>query len=161
MFTAAGFFIALTFWLVESSIHYFVYGEPVFEIVPTDVNELWMRIVMFPLIMLLGVFADYYSHRLVVREKELEAVKIYKSTVNASHHILNNLLNQMQLIRLEAMKSGDFNQEVIADFDRCSNEAIDLIRKLSSVDEITDKNIWASVDPKTISAVTNETAVKS
>lgn len=161
MFTIAGFFIALSFWLVESSIHYFVYAEPIFEIIPSDPNELWMRLAMFPLIMCLGVFADYFSKKLVIKEKELEAIKIYKSMVYASHHILNNLLNQMQLIRLEAMKSGDFNQEVIADFDRCSNEAIELIKKLSSVHEITDKNIWASVDPKTIAAATNEAGVKS
>ena len=147
MFTITGLIVALVFWFFDSSIHYFIYHEPEFRLIPDDFNELWMRIVIVLLIMLFGVFADYFSRKLIVKEKQLEALHIYNSMIHATHHILNNLLNQMQIIRLEALKSEDFDRELIRDYDNAINEAIGLIKKLSNVQDITDENIWASVDP--------------
>ena len=98
----AGFFIALGFWFFDSSMHYLFYGEEKFEFIPDDFNELWMRIVIVVLIFLFGLYSDYASQKLIRREKELEALQVYNSMTNATHHILNNLLNQMQLFRFEA-----------------------------------------------------------
>lgn len=47
--------LALAFWLVDSCIHYFLYREPTFQIIPQDLNELWMRILICLLIVSLGV----------------------------------------------------------------------------------------------------------
>ena len=47
--------LALAFWLVDSCVHFFVYREPVFQLIPQDINELWMRIVICLLILSLGV----------------------------------------------------------------------------------------------------------
>lgn len=156
IFTITGISLAFIFWFFDSFIHYFLYGEPEFEIFPEEFNELWMRIVIVSLIMLFGVFSDHFSRRLVIKEKSLEALHIYNSMIHATHHILNNLLNQMQIIRLEALKSKDFNQNIIKDYDSAINEAVDLLNKLSSVKKITDKDIWASVDPKNIVVISTK-----
>lgn len=156
IFTITGITVAFVFWFFDSFVHYFIYGEPDFEIMPEDFNELWMRIVIVSLIMLFGVYSDHVSRRLVSKEKSLEATLIYKSMIHATQHILNNLLNQMQIVRLEALKSKDFNQNTIKDYDNAINEAVDLIKKLSSVQHITDKDIWASVDPKNIPALSGK-----
>ena len=141
-----GFLIALGFWIFDSSIHHFVYGEEKFEFIPEDFNELWMRIVIVLLIVCFGIYSDYVSNRQIKREKELEALQVYNSMVNATHHILNNLLNQMQLIRLEAAKCKDFKQERVKQFDSAIDEAVGLIEKLSSIKQVTDENIRASVN---------------
>ena len=47
--------LALVFWLLDSCIHYFLYREPVFQIIPQDLNELWMRVLVCLLIVSLGV----------------------------------------------------------------------------------------------------------
>lgn len=47
--------LALAFWLLDSCIHYFLYREPTFQIIPQDSNELWMRVLICLLIVSLGV----------------------------------------------------------------------------------------------------------
>jgi hypothetical protein len=46
--------LAIALWLSDSVIHFAIYREPTFEIIPHDINELWMRIVIFLLIVSLG-----------------------------------------------------------------------------------------------------------
>jgi len=53
--------IALSFWLLDSFIHYYWYGEPIFELIPSDGNDLWMRFSVFVLLVAFGIFADYKS----------------------------------------------------------------------------------------------------
>lgn len=149
-FALIGLGVAVLFWLFDSYVHYVVYGEAEFEFIPADLNELWMRIMISVLIVLFGLFADYFTKKLIIKERELKAAHVYNSMVYATHHILNNLLNQMQLVKYEAQKSKDFDQDIIKHYDKCINEAKDLIEKLSSVEEITGDNIWASVDPYNI-----------
>jgi len=156
-YTIATFIIAFMFWFLDASIHYFVYGEPQFEFIPDDFNELWMRSIIVILVILFGIYADYSTRKLLIKEKELEATRIYNSMVHASQHILNNLLNQMQLFKMEALKSNDFDKNIIDIYDNAIEQAADLIQKLSQVENITDKNIWASVDPAVLADSSNKT----
>ena len=150
MFTIIGFIVASVFWLFDSVVHYFLYGETSFEFIPDDFNELWMRTVIIILLVSFGIFVDYFMKKLVIKEKELEKARIYSSMLYATHHILNNLLNQIQLIRLEAHRSKDFDKSMIKYYDNAILEASDLLDKLSNVEEITGENIWASVDPDNV-----------
>lgn len=79
-------------------------------------------------------------------KKEKEA--IYLATIHGAQHILNNLLNQLQYIRLEVENHEDFNREVIAVYDDIVDEASSLITKLSSVSELSESNIKKSVAPE-------------
>jgi len=148
IFTIVCLVISFVFWFSDAALHFFIYGEPEFEIIPTDINELWMRSVIVVLLIVFGVLSDSYSRRLVFEEKQSEAINIYNSMLNASHHILNNLLNQMQIVKLEALKSKEFNQDVIREYDIAFNDAVELIKKLSAVETITSENIEDSVYPK-------------
>ncbi|MFT5219141.1 MAG: putative membrane protein [Planctomycetota bacterium] len=156
-YSIVAFIIACMFWFLDASIHYFVYGEPQFEFIPDDINEFWMRTVIVLLVILFGIYADYSTRKLLIKEKQLEATRIYDSMIYASQHILNNLLNQMQLFKLEALKSDDFDREIIDLYDSAIDEATDLIQKLSQVENITDENIWASVDPAYLAKSSNKT----
>lgn len=146
--TIVGLIVSFVFWFSDSALNLYIYGEPEFEIIPNDINELWMRSVIVILVIVSGVLSDSYSRRLVFEEKQSEAINIYNSMLGASQHILNNLLNQMQIVKLEALKSKQFNQNIIREYDIAFNDAVELISKLSSVEKITSEDIEDSVYPK-------------
>lgn len=156
-YTILSLSVAILFWFTDTFIHYFIYGEPDLEFIPEDFNELWMRTFIIVLMIAFGIYIDRSIHKLLNKEKQLEATRIYKSMVFATHHILNNLLNQMQLVKLEASNSKDFDPQIIKLYDETINEAQNLIHKLSDVENITDKNIFASVDPGNILDLSNST----
>ena len=155
IFSIVAFVIALSFWIFEALIHYFIFGDPIFELIPHDSNEFWMRVLIVILIIGFGIFADYYSRKLLIAQKKIEASQIYGSMIYATHHILNNLLNQIQVFKIEAQNCKDFNPDVIKLFDDSTKEASELIKRLSEVEQITEKNIWSSVDPKGIQKSSN------
>lgn len=148
VFTVAAIVIAVIFWNFDSALHYFVYKEPGFDFVPDDFNELWMRLVIVLLIVLLGVYADRSARKQLIQEKQQVALNTYNSMIYATHHILNNLLNQMQLFKMEALKSTDFNPDIIRLYDQSMDEAKSLLEKLSRIEDISENNIRVSVNPR-------------
>lgn len=145
MYLTLAVLIAIIFWFFDSSIHYFFYQESEFELLPSDYNELWMRLIIITLMILLGAFTDYFSNKILAKERQLEAINIYNSMLKANQHILNNLLNQMQLFKVEAENSQDFNPDILKLFDKSVYEASELLYNLSQIENITDENIWASI----------------
>lgn len=156
-FSVSAFFFAVIFWFFDSSIHYFTYKEPQFELIPDDFNEFWMRLVIILLIILFGIYTDYSSRKLLIEQKKLEASRIYESMIGATHHVLNNHLQQMQYFKIKALKSKGFDQETLDRFDKAISDTSDLIQKLSQVENITEDNIWASVDPNNTKTLSNNT----
>lgn len=136
IFTVAAFEMALFFWILESVLHYYVFEEPKFELIPSGDNELWMRVVIVFLIMLLGVFADGFISR--VEQEQKKVARMYNSMLHTSRHILSNLLNQMQLFKIEALKTKDFDRDVIAYYDNAMKDASDLLETLSKVGDVTE-----------------------
>ena len=148
LFTIAALLMAVVFWFFDSFIHHFLYKEPGFHIIPEDFNELWMRTVIVLLIMLFGIFSDYFINKIMFKEKQLEVVYVYNAMIFASHHILNNLLNQMRLFKMEALRSKDFDQDVIDLYDNAIKEATDLMDTLSKVKDASEESIYAPVSVK-------------
>ena len=146
-FTIASIIVAAVFWSFDSALHYLVYDEPGFEFIPEDFNELWMRLVVVCLIVLFGLYADSVTRKRMIQEKQLAALKTYNSMIYATHHILNNLLNQMQLFRIKALRSAEFDRETIRMYDQAMDEAKELVARLSRIESITEEDILASVDP--------------
>lgn len=142
IFTIAAFEMAIFFWILESAIHYFGFEEQRFELIPGEINELWMRLVIVFLIMMLGVFADSFISRIL--HKQMEVARVYNSLIQASSHTLDNLLNQMRLFKLEAEASKDFNRDVIKYYDNSIKQASDLIERLSSVDKALSEGTHGS-----------------
>ena len=137
IFTIAALQMSLFFWLLESAIHYFVFNEPQFEVIPGELNELWMRIVIVFLIMVLGIAADAFIFK--IERKQMEVANTYNSMIHTTRHILINVVNQMQLFKLEAQKSDDFDKDVIKYYDNAIREASNLVDTLSKVRDITEE----------------------
>ena len=135
IFTIVAIGLALIFWFFDSTVHYFIYGEPEFELIPSDFNELWMRIVIISLILLFGIFADYFTHQIMYKQKQLEVAHIYGSLIHASRDVLDNLLIQMRLFKIEANKSQDFDPNIIGYFDNAIQQLSELVATLSKVEQ--------------------------
>ena len=131
-FTIAAFEMALFFWVLESVIHYYVFEEQHFELIPSEPNELWMRVVIVFLIMVLGVFADAFIER--IRQKQMEVAHAYNSLIQAGNETLGNLVDQMHLFRSEAQRSCDFDQEVLKYYDNAIDQATEIVERFANVD---------------------------
>lgn len=148
MFTIAAIMMSSVFWFFDSSVHYFLYDEPEFHFIPADFNELWMRTVIVSLILAFGIFADHLTNNILLKEKQLEVARIYNGMIDASLHVLVNLLNQMQLFKVEAQKSKDFDRDVIKFYDNAIQEASNLVDTLSKLHDVTKASIGTTLDPK-------------
>ena len=145
-FSLLGLGLAFIYWFAESIIHRFVYAEEFFEIVPSDVNELLMRLSIVVLIVSFGVFADNRARRIRATEKEKRDV--YVATVRSTQHILNNLLNQLQLAFLDLEKEHCLESETRKLLEKSIREGKEQVERLSSVSDISGESIEESVRPR-------------
>lgn len=81
-------------------------------------------------------------------DMEREKQKIYMATMHGAQHIINNLLNELQLVKLEAEKQPEFDKNVMDYFDSMLEEASKLTRSLSAIEEMDEDKIRESVLPK-------------
>lgn len=81
-------------------------------------------------------------------DMEYEKQKIYLATMHGAQHIINNLLNELQLVKLEAEKQPDFDKNVMDYFDSMLDEASKLTQSLSAIQEMDENKIRESVLPK-------------
>ncbi len=81
-----------------------------------------------------------------LKEKEKEG--IYHATAYGAQHILNNLLNQLTLVKIEMDRDPYFNKEVSEKFKIMTKQAKDLVTSLSSVETIEEDTIKDSIYPK-------------
>ena len=79
-------------------------------------------------------------------EKEKE--KIYLATIHGAQHITNNLLNELKIVEFEIENHPEFDKEVSSMFNDMLTEANNLIKNLSSVENIDDDVIRKSIYPK-------------
>lgn len=139
LYKVLGFLVACVYWLADSSIHKLFYGEEHFEFIPSELNELWMRTTIFGLVIVLGSYADHHTRKILQKEKE--KAKVFFATVSASHYILNNFLNKMQLFKFEAEKSSDFDKNILVLYDHVIQDTAEQIKKLESITDISEESI--------------------
>ena len=145
-FTIFGISLAVLYWFAESVIHRYVYSEDFFEFVPSDFNEFWMRVVIIALIVGFGIFADNRAKK--IRRKEQEKRDVYLATVRSTQHILNNLLNQLQLLFFDLDERHELNSETRKLLKRSIKEGKEQVERLSSVTDLNSESIQDSVRPK-------------
>ena len=145
-FSLLGVGLAFLYWVAESVIHRFVYAEESFEILPSEPNEFQMRLLIILLIIVFGVFADNRARK--IRQTESEKREVYIATVRSTQHILNNLMNQMQLAFLDLEKQHCLESDTRKLLERSIREGKEQVERLSSVSEISGESIEDSVLPK-------------
>ena len=144
-FSLLGLGLALLYWFGESVIHRFIYAEEFFEVMPSDVNEFWMRLLIIVLIIGFGFFADNRARK--IKRSEREKHQVYVATIRSTQHILNNLMNQMQLAFLDLDKEHCLESETRKLLERSIREGKQQVERLSSVSDISSESIEDSVKP--------------
>jgi len=102
-----------------------------------------MRGFVVAIIILFGGYIEYHMRR--IREKEKEKIDIYVAMLRSSNHILNNFLNQMQIMKIEAEQCQDFNKDILGAYDIIASEANELIRNLEEIPSLTKEDILGTV----------------
>jgi hypothetical protein len=145
-FTLLALALAFLYWFAESVIHRFIYAEQFFEVVPSDVNELLMRLLIIILIISFGLFADNRSRK--IRESELEKHQVFIATVRSTQHILNNLMNQLQLVFFDLEKEHCLESETKTLLEKSIREGKEQVERLSTVSDISSESIEESITPR-------------
>ena len=78
---------------------------------------------------------------------EDEKIKIYKAMMSSAHHVLNNLLNQVQIFKMTAEATPGFDPQVLSLFDAVMDEASIQVEALGSISSIDEVTIRQSVSP--------------
>ena len=144
-FTIIITFLAAVYWVFESLIHHFVFLDSYrAAFLPTDVNELWMRLGIVMLIIVFGIYADIQTGKLLAKEREKQDVFI--ATVSSTQHILNNLLNQMQIVLFSSGGSASMDDETRKLFKQALVEGKEQVFRLSSITEIDEGTIRKSME---------------
>ena len=144
--------LCILYWMMDSGIHWYVYKEE-FAFIPQEPNEIWMRGVISILIISFGYYADFQIKKLLHKEEEKR--RIFKATVYSTQHILNNLLNQLMLFKLEMEENDAFSDELKALFNEALESSAQQVQQLSEVDKLTEEDIKASVYPKAADQTTS------
>jgi hypothetical protein len=76
-----------------------------------------------------------------IEDRELEKEAIFLSTMRAVQHILNNFLNKMLFFKLIAGEKQELPQEIVEHYDNVIDETSKQIKRLSSIKEISPKEI--------------------
>lgn len=67
-----GVALAAIFWVLESAVHFVLFGGHRFVLLPTGSNELWMRLLICGLLIAFGIYAQVSIQR-VERAREEQA----------------------------------------------------------------------------------------
>lgn len=145
-FLKIAFALALSFWFFDSAIHYFVFGVLEFEVIPSDVNELWMRSTILILIVGFGVFADYHVKE--AKKQEAEKYAIYTVMLDASNHILRTFLTKIKLFRIKMENNGAFNEAALQQYDAMIDDAIRQLENLEKIQAPSKSIIEERYKPK-------------
>ena len=144
--TIVAIIVAALYWTAESMVHRFVFAEDAFELLPLNINELWMRALIVLLMICFGIFGDAWSRRLVSKEDEKR--QIFIATISSTQHILNNLLNQIQVVFLEMDDEYRVDAKTREMLKRSLKDAQAQVEQLSAVTKLDEEAIRESVAPK-------------
>ena len=136
------FIISLIFatvsWLGESLVHFAIldHGQA-FEWIPGDSNELWMRAVIVSLIVIFGIYAQRHANKSMdVKEEKMRTLK---ATMNTVEDRVGNALSGIKLLLVSAEKSDLVNKETYRKLTVLIDATFEDLRKLSSLEEINEK----------------------
>ena len=136
--------MAALYWFVESLIHKHIFEELPFELIPSDINELQMRVVIGTTFVCFGLYADKKTK--VLRAKEEEERRIFRATVHSAQLIIDKLLHNIRTGLNEIYKTKMLDAKTTQFLRESMIEAEKLEAKLVSITEINEEAIKKVVE---------------
>ena len=119
--------------------------EQLKELEAYEVDEFLIPISIFVVFSFLDLFKRQEAHR---AHADLEKIKIYKAMLSSAHHILNNFINQMTIVKMTAEDTPGFDPNTLTIYDQIISDAAEQIDALSTITDISEESIIESVKPK-------------
>ena len=98
------------------------------------------------LLIIVGLVGDSRANKIDALEREKR--EIYLATVSSTQHVMNNLLNQLQVVFFESDKAHELGDENRKLLEQSIKEGKEQIARLSSVTKMNGNTIEKSVKPK-------------
>ncbi len=137
--TAVGLSAAFALWIVTISLNLELFEGIVFCLQKhesTGADKVVFPVVIFYIFLMLDLNRRQQNSRV-----ETERLKVYRSTLKAMNHILNNFLQKMLLFKLTAEETKGFDPEVLERYDTIIDEATAQIDALECITEPDEENI--------------------
>lgn len=136
--------VAFIFWVLETLMDTCVFPPFELHLWPSTSNELWMRLLVFVLIVGLGIEAERL-HRITQRV-EAQKREIFEATLHSTQHLLNNLTNQMQLVFVEGGQGAPLSEATPGFLRDAIAQSREQVRKLGELRSLDPETIEHAVD---------------
>ena len=131
-------FFVFTFWIIESLLHAHIFDEKMhFEIIPHDMNELWMRLIIFILIPSVG----YLAGRQIKLEKKIQEEKMLtlKASIISMNEMVGNTLSLMSHYCDDFIKAGEADMAAVESMKEIIKETFVGLEHLSELDIMIER----------------------
>ena len=129
---------SILLWISESLFHYLVFdpGHP-FEIVPSDQNELWMRLAICGVIIIFGG----YIQRQTIKKRAVEEEKLrtLKATMHTVEDSIGNTILSIKYLLFDAEKNHHVNLQTSKDILQLIDGAMSRMREIRNVNTVSEK----------------------
>lgn len=118
-----GSFISITYWFLESFIDLELDDVDKIELLPKDMNELWMRSLIVILIMVMSIYVHFSQAR---------ELKIEREKLKLQEQLLDEQYNKMELI----LNTRKLTQEALRNF----NNSVETIKQNIETGAVLSEN---------------------
>ena len=131
-------FLAVAFWIIESLLHAHIFEKDMhFEWIPQESNELWMRIVIFLLIILIGFLAGRYVN--LQKKIHQEKMRTLEASMVSTNEIVGNTLSLMSHYCDDFIKNGKIEMDSIKSMKEIIDETFSALNHLQDINKMIER----------------------
>jgi hypothetical protein len=134
------------YWVLQTVVEGLLAPARGYVFLPTEPDRLLLRGTVVVLLIVFGFNADRQTRLALAADRE--RLEIHMALMGATHHILNNLLNQAQLLLLTTEEGRPVDPATRDDVCASFEEAERLVIKLGQLDELSGAAIREAVLPQ-------------
>lgn len=108
-----------------------------------EFDELIFPAALFYIFLMIHLVRRHHKNRI-----EIERLRVYKATLNAMNHILNNFLQKMLLFKMTAEETKGFDPEILKQYDTIIDEATAQINALNCITKPDARTIFKTIEPR-------------
>ena len=135
--------IAITYWLADALIEWHSHEGHTFTLIPSDIYELCLKILIFLLLVGFGIYTNYFTKMFIAQEEEKK--KVYKNTANEAKKILKEFLHDVHYFESEAERIGGFDGKTMQHLEDALRKTEVKVDNLINAGDLTMENIRHSV----------------
>ncbi|MDH5601680.1 MAG: hypothetical protein OEY78_10300 [Gammaproteobacteria bacterium] len=131
-------FLAFLFWLGESLLHAVFFDEEKhFELIPHDADELWMRIVISLLVILMGFLVGRYVQ--LQKKIHQEKIRTLEASMVSMNEVVGNTLSLMSHYCDEYIKTGKIEMDSAKSMKEIIDETFSALNHLQDINKMIER----------------------